>query len=65
MRKKSFSWDQFSPKDKKVSLRIIHNHNIVSFEIIDQGQGMGQEDMPKSFRKFKSCLDGKISVEVR
>ncbi|MFZ6013067.1 MAG: CHASE3 domain-containing protein [Bacteroidota bacterium] len=44
---------KFSPSGKEVLLRVIHNHAIVRFEVIDEGPGIRAEDMPRLFGKFQ------------
>lgn len=44
---------KFSPKDKTVMMRVIHNHASVEIEVIDQGQGITPDEMPRLFKKYQ------------
>jgi PAS domain S-box-containing protein len=44
---------KFSPADKVVTIRLMHEDNSVSISVIDQGPGISTEDMGKLFRKFQ------------
>jgi signal transduction histidine kinase len=44
---------KFSAKGTTIEVRTIEGPGVITFEIIDQGPGISQEDMPKLFGKFQ------------
>lgn len=44
---------KFSPADTTVTLRTVKNASSITFQIIDQGPGIREEDMPRLFGKFQ------------
>jgi PAS domain S-box-containing protein len=44
---------KFSRQHTEVLLTITHAHGGVCFDVVDQGQGIQPEDLPKLFRKFQ------------
>src|SRR5204862_6201628 len=57
---------KFSPKGKEIILRVIYNDPFVRFEIIDQGPGISEDEMPRLFGKFQKLsarpTDGESST---
>ena len=48
---------KFSPADKMVHLRITKNNSSIKFEIIDQGPGIPNEEIPSLFGKFQKLTN--------